>query len=763
MSTRTAFRTCPICEATCGLEVTVEDDRVTKIRGDRRDVLSHGFLCPKGVALGELHDDPDRLRAPLVRRGGELVPCTWDEAFAEVDRLLAPLLREHGRDACGLYLGNPVAHSPAPSLYAPVLARALRSRNVFSASTLDQMPKHVAAGAMYGAAGSIPVPDLDRTDHLLVLGANPLASNGSLMTAPNVRGRLRAIRARGGRVVVVDPRRTRTADEADEHVRVRPGGDALLLAAMVHVLFAEDLVAPDRLAPFVAGTDVVREAVAAFAPEDVAGRCGVDADDVRRLARELAAAPSAAVYGRIGTCTVPFGTVTSWLVEVLNVLTGNLDRPGGVLLTTPAVGAPHTRGDAGRGSGMRTGRWRSRVRGLPEAMGELPTATLADEIETPGEGRIRAMITVAGNPARSAPGSARLEAALASLEALICVDIYRNETTRHAHVVLPPPSALEREHYDVFLTRFAVRNVANWSPAVLPADPGGLDEWEILLRLVGIVSGLGPDADVAAMDDGIALLAARRETGTETSPVAGEDPAAVVAALADAAGAPRRGPARLLDLMLRCGPYGRGTADGGADDADPGLTLATLEGAPHGVDLGPLRPSLPGALRTPSGRIELAPEAIVGDLERLAATLADPVDPDELLLIGRRHLRSNNSWMHNLPLLAGGPERCTLQLHPDDAGRLGIDDGATVVVASRAGAVEAPAEVTDTIRPGVVSLPHGWGHDAPGTRMTVAARRPGANANAVTDDRQLDPLSGTAVLSGVPVTVRAARPAALAR
>ena len=784
MTQRTAYRTCPLCEATCGLELTVEDGRATKVRGDRRDVFSHGFLCPKGVAITELHDDPDRLRHPLVRRGDRLVECTWDEAFAEVDRLLAPILEEHGRDACGIYLGNPVAHAPGATIYAPVLAKALRSRNVFSASTLDQMPKHVSVGAMFGTALSIPIPDLDRTEHLLVLGANPLASNGSLMTAPNARGRLRAIRARGGRVVVVDPRRTRTAEEADEHVRIRPGGDALLLAAMVHVLFEEGLTRPGRLAAFTDGLAALEDATRPFSPERVAEHCGVPAADVRRLARELAAAPTAAVYGRIGTCTVPFGTVTSWLVDALNVLTGNLDRPGGALLTTPATGAAHTRGEPGRGSGMRTGRWHSRVRGLPEAMGELPTSTLADEIETPGEGQVRALITVAGNPARSAPDSDRLDAALSGLDALICVDIYRNETTRHAHVVLPPPSVLQRAHYDVVFTRLAVRNVANWSPAVLPMDEDALDEWEILLRLVGVVTGQGPRADVAAIDRFVALEAARREAATPTSPVAGREPEEIVAALVDAAGTPRVGPARLIDLMLRTGPYGHGLADGYVPPPEPagvgpapspraaterpdvdttlaairdhGLTLAALEASPHGVDLGPLRPSMPDALRTPTGAIQLAPEAFLADLPRLEATLGEPVDPEALVLVGRRHLRSNNSWMHNLPLLTGGPAPCTLQLHPDDAARLGVTDGQTVSIASRAGEVEAPAEVTDAIRPGVVSLPHGWGNDADGARLAVAGLRPGTNSNVLTDDAQVDPLSGTAVLNGIPVTVRAA-------
>ncbi|WP_210491819.1 molybdopterin-dependent oxidoreductase [Patulibacter sp. SYSU D01012] len=748
MTTRTAYRTCPLCEATCGLELTLEDDRVTKVRGDREHVFSRGFLCPKGVSIAELHDDPDRLRAPLVRRDGELVEATWDEAFAEVDRLLTPLLAEHGRNACGIYLGNPNSHTLAGTIYAPLLAKALGTRNVFSASTLDQMPKHVSSGQLFGTPLSIPIPDLDRTDHLLILGANPLASNGSLMTAPNARGRIRAIRARGGKVVVVDPRRSRTAEEADEHVAVRPGGDALLLLGMVHTLFAEGLTAPGRLAALTNGIDEVRRAAEPFAPERVAERCGVPADDIRRLARELAAAPTAAVYGRIGTCTVPFGTVTSWLVDVLNVLTGNLDRPGGVLFTTPATGAPHTKGEPGRGRGMLLGRWASRVRGAGEVMGELPTSVMAEEMETPGEDRLRALITVAGNPARSAPDSERLEAAMAGLDALICVDVYRNETTRHAHVVLPPPSVLEKSHYDLVFTQLAVRNVAVWSPPVLPAPDGALQEWEILLRLVGVVTGQGPDADVAAMDGFVAAEAARKEARSPASPLHGREPGDVLAELVDADGAPRTGPARMVDLLLRAGPHD--------------LTLADLEAAPHGVDLGPLQPRLPDALRTPSGRIELAPAPIVADLPRLATELDEPVDPDALVLVGRRHLRSNNSWMHNLPLLAGGPARCTLQVHPDDAARLGLENGADARIASRAGEVQAPVEVTDAIRPGVVSLPHGWGHDAPGARLDVAARRPGTNSNVLTDDAQTDAISGTAVLNGIPVTVRAAARVAVA-
>ena len=733
-------RTCPLCEATCGLAVTVDDasGRVTKVRGDADDVFSRGFLCPKGVALADLHHDPDRLRTPLVRGAdGELRPAGWDEAFAAVADGLGRVQAAGGRDAVAAYLGNPSAHGIAPLVYGRVLLKALGTRNVFSASTVDQYPKQLASGLMFGTASSVPVPDLDRTDFLLVLGANPMASNGSLMTAPNVRGRLRAIRARGGKVVVVDPRRTRTAAEADEHLAIRPGTDALLLFALVHVVLAEGR-GPGLDPELFAGLDEVRELSAAFTPEAVAGPTGLDPAAIRRLARELAAAPSAAVYGRIGTTTQAFGTTASWLVDVLNAVTGNLDRPGGAMWTTPAAGNATTKGEPGRGRGVRTGRWASRVRGLDEIFGELPAAALAEEIETPGPGQVRALITIAGNPVLSTPASERLAAALAGLEFMVSVDLYVNETTRHADVVLPVPSPLERAHFDLALYTFAVRDVANWSEAVLPVPDGMLDEWEVLLRLTGAATGQGPEVDVAGLDAFVARGLCEREAP-------GLDPDAVLAQLA-----PRVGPARVVDLLLRTGPHGAGFPELGAPG--PGtLSLAALEAAPHGIDLGPLRPRLPELLRTPSGRVELAPPALVADVERLQAALDAPAP--ELVLVGRRHLRSNNSWMHNLPSLVSGPARCTLQIHPDDAARLGVADGEPARVSSRTGAIEAPVEITADVRPGVVSLPHGWGHDLPGVRLGVAGAHAGVNANVLTDEEVLEPLSGTAILNGIPVEV----------
>jgi anaerobic selenocysteine-containing dehydrogenase len=589
---------------------------------------------------------------------------------------------------------------------------------------------------MFGSGATVAVPDVDRTDHLLILGANPLASNGSLLTAPDMRGRLRAIRARGGRVVVVDPRRTRTAREADEHHFIRPGTDALLLFALVHTLFDEGLAEPGALADHVAGLDEVRELAAGLAPEDVAGACGIAAPAIRRMARGLAAAASAAVYGRIGTTTQRFGTTASWLVDVLNVLTGNLDRPGGAMFPRTATASSNTTGEPGRGRGAIFGRWHSRVRGLGEVFGELPVACLAEEIETPGEGRVRALLTFAGNPAASTPNSERLAAALERLDFMVSVDIYVNETTRHADVILPGPSPLQRSHYDLALMGFAVRNVANYSPPPLAPDPDMPAEWETLLRLTGVVTGQGPDADVAAIDRFVALETARRQSADAHSPVHGRDPEELLAEVE-----PRVGPERILDLLLRAGPYR--------------LTLADLEAAPHGIDLGPLEPRVPEVLRTPSGRIELAPPPLVADVARLHEALAEPVNGG-MVLVGRRDLRSNNSWMHNLPMLVSGKERCTAHVHPDDAARLGLVDGEPAVVRSRAGAVVVPVEVTDDVMPGVVSIPHGWGHDQRGVGLAVASAHAGTNSNVLTDELVVEPLSGTAILNGIPVELERA-------
>jgi anaerobic selenocysteine-containing dehydrogenase len=736
----THIRTCPFCEATCGLEVETEGSEVVSVRGDAQDVFSRGFICPKAHGLKQLHEDPDRLTTPLVRRNGELVEATWDEAFEEIDRRLSPLLEQHGRDSVAVYVGNPMAHNLSFLLYGPAFVRSLGTRNVYSASTVDQMPKQVSAGLMFGTMLSVPVADVDRTDHLLILGANPLVSNGSLLTAPDMRGRLRRLRERGGKVVVIDPRRTRTAEEADEHHFIRPGTDALLLAAMACTLVEEELAAPGPPAEHLNGLDEVLDLVHDFPPERAAAACGIPAEEIRRLARELAAAPRAAVYGRIGTCTQEFGTLESWLVDVLNVLTGNLDREGGAMFARAAAGQRNSAGSGGGGKGVRLGRWHSRVRGLPETFGELPVSCLAEEIESPGEGQVRALVTVAGNPLVSTPNSERLERAVGGLEFRLAIDIYVNETTRHADVILPGPEPLEKEHFDLALYQLSVRNVANYSPPVF--ERTGPAEWELFLRLAAVAAGQGPHADLDALDDLVVATLVQREQALPGSRVAGWEPGELIEALE-----PRRGPDRALDFLLRVGPYG----DGFGTEPD-GLTLDVLEQNPHGVDLGPHSPRLPELLRTPSGKVELAPEPIVADLGRLRAALGRGRNGD-MVLIGRRQLRSNNSWMHNLPALVKGKDRCTLHIHPEDAGRLGLEDGGRALLSSAAGRIEAPVELTDAIMPGVVSIPHGWGHDAPGVRLRVASAHAGVNSNVLADETQVDPLSGNAVLNGIPVEI----------
>jgi anaerobic selenocysteine-containing dehydrogenase len=704
--------------------VTTEGGSVVRIRGDRDDVFSHGFICPKGSTLKQLQEDPDRLRQPVVKRDGQFVQVGWDEAFALIAERLPAIIEEHGGNTVATYIGNPTAHNIGAQLYLAPLLRAVGTTNRFSASTVDQMPKQISAGLMFGTGISIPVPDVDRTDYFLVLGANPYESNGSLMTAPDIPGRMEAIQARGGKVVVVDPRRSKTAEHADEHVFNRPSTDAHLLLGIVATLFDEDLVDCGTVADWVSGIDEMAAVARDFAPEVVAPVCGVDAATIRRLARELAAAPTAAVYGRIGTCTQEFGTLASWLIDVVNVLTGNLDRSGGAMFTTPVAGGPTTSGTPGKGKGTTLGKFRSRVSGLPGALGELPAVAMAEEILTPGEGQVRAMITVAGNPVLSTPNAAQLDTALASLEFMVSVDIYVNETTRHADVILPPPGPLQRPHFDAALYRLAIRNVANWSEPTFPVDEGALEEWEILCKLALIMQGAGADADVSLVDDVVAKTMARSLDDDEK------------AAALDA----RRGPARLVDIMLRTGPF-------------DGMSLDVLLENPHGVDMGALEPRVPGMLRTQSGRIELAPQPLVDDVERLRAATGRLSDHDSFVLVGRRDLRSNNLWMHNLEVLVKGKPRCTLHVHPDDASRLGLTNGGSAKVASRVHAVEVPVEITDGIMKGVVSIPHGWGHDIEGVVMGIARRHAGVNANLLTDDRHFDALSGNAAVNGVPVTV----------
>lgn len=730
------YRICPLCEACCGLEVKTEGAKVISIRGADNDVFSHGYLCPKGVSLKDLHEDPDRLRTPLIKRDGKFVPASWDEAFAEIEKRLLPIHRQHGADAVALTIGNPAAHKVSLLAYTPRLVRALGTRNVYSASTLDQMPKQLSAGLMFGHWLSIPLPDIERCDYLFILGANPMVSNGSLWTVPDYRGKAKAMRARGGRIVVVDPRRSETAAVADEHLAIRPGGDALLLAGIAHTLFDEGLVKLGRLEEHIKGLEEARAAVLPFAPEVTAAGCGIPAETQRRIAREIAAAPRAAVYGRIGTCTTRFGTVNSWLVDLINVLTGNLDREGGAMFAKAAAFAPNTQGKPGSGKGITTGRRHSRVSGAPEVFGELPITVMAEEIETTDtpdkKGQIKALITIASNPVLSAPGGPRIAKALQSLDFMLSLDIYVNETSRHADVILPGLSPLEDLHFDVAFPQLSHRNHARFSGPVFDAPAGTPQEWQTILRLCALLEGRGLDVDMAQLDD--------EAIESDVKRFAGDNTPAILAALQ-----PWRGPERLIDLQLRVGPYG----DQFGRKPD-GINLAKVRAASTvqggGIDLGALTARIPEVLRTPSGKIELAPPSVLADL---AEVKAQPVP--EFSLIGRRDTRSGNSWMHNLPILAKGPERCTLLVNPGDAQRLGLAEFARIK--SAVGELIARVERSADMSPGVVSLPHGWGHDLDGVVLGVARERPGVNMNALLDDAARDPLSGNAVLSGIAVEI----------
>ena len=732
-NTTTHHRICPLCEACCGLEIKVQDNKVISIRGHEADVFSAGYICPKAVALKDLHEDPDRLRSPLVKRNGAHVAVTWDQAFAEIERRLPSILAAHGRDAVGLVAGNPSAHKLGLLTYFPKLARALGTKNIFSTSSVDQIPKQLASGLMFGTWLSIALPDIARTDLLLVIGANPLASNGSMWTVPDFKGKAKALQARGGKLIVIDPRRTETAAVADAHHFIRPGADVFLLAAMVHTLFAENLVSLGAVKNWVAGVDEVRAAVAPFAPEAVAARCAIDAAAIRALARQLATTPRAAVYARIGTCTQEYGTLASWLVDVLNVITGHLDVPGGAMFAKSATFAANTAGASGRGKGITTGRRQSRVSGAPEVFGEFPINCIAEEIDTPGEGRMRALITIATNPVLSVPNGPRLSKALDSLDFMVSLDIYLNETTRHADVILPGPSPLEDLHFDVAFPQMSWRNHARYSPPVLPRTAGQPEEWQNLLRLAAIAQGRGAGVDVTALDDAQFAEDAQRSFGAHAD--------AVIAATQGL-----HGPLRGLDVALRAGPYGDGFGE-----KPEGLNLAKVMAAnpTGGIDLGELQPRIPESLRTPSGKVELAPPLLIADLPRALADLQRPA-PD-LVVIGRRDVRTNNSWMHNLPTLAKGPFRCTALVHPADAARLGLQEGAMAHMENAQGSLEVQVHVSDDIMPGVVSLPHGWGHDLPGAQLSVASQRPGVNLNALLDEKLRDPLSGNAVLSGMRV------------
>ena len=706
---------CPLCEAMCGLVIETQGTEVTSIRGDADDPFSRGHVCPKAVALKDLHEDPDRLRQPMKRIHDRWEPVSWKEALDFAADGLKTVQRMHGVDAVATFAGNPTVHSVGASLFLPQFIRALKTRNRFSATSVDQLPHHVAAATMFGHPLLIPIPDIDRTQHFVIIGGNPMASNGSLMTAPDVGKRLKAIRARGGKVVVIDPRKTETALVADEHYFIRPGADVFLLLAMLHVILKEGLDRPSRARELADGYDELWKACSAYTPERVSHATGLPAGSITAIARDFANAPSAALYGRVGVSMQEYGGVACWLITAINLVTGRLDEPGGVMFTTPAIDPVRGRGGY---SPDTIGRYKTRVRGLPEYMGEFPVAALAEEMEQDGEGQIRALVTHAGNPVLSTPNGGRLDRALEGLEFMVSIDFYINETTRHADIILPPVGPLERDHYDIVFHTLAIRNTAKYAKPLFDPPAGTMPDWKILSELT---ERMQPGWSWGAFKSRFTTRAIRK-----------------------------LGVRGLLDRELAHGPYAHGTPDGGA-----GLTTKSLLEQPHGVDLGAMKPMLPGRLRTKGGRVHAAPKAVLADLPRVAKGLETASERHEgvLMLIGRRELRSNNSWMHNSARLVKGKLMCTLLMHPADAARRHVVDGETVVVISRVGAVDVPVELSEEMMPGVVSLPHGWGHGRAGVKLRTAVSHPGVSINDLTDDERVDQLCGTAGFSGTRVTV----------
>jgi anaerobic selenocysteine-containing dehydrogenase len=746
--------TCPLCEAMCGLTVQVSDGHVSGVRGNRADVWSRGHLCPKGAAIGQVHHDPDRLRLPLIKkRNGDHEAVSWDDALAECERVLRPVLDRDGAGAMTVYLGNPVAHNIGLSLHIGALigfGQAAGMGAYYTPGTVDQWPLNVVSALLFGGMWNGPIPDLAHTDHFVVIGANPAASQGSMLSTPDIMGALGAI-AKRGKVVVVDPRRTQTAQRATEWIPIRPGTDALLLFAILHTLAEHQWIRrPEHLRDHMLGLDEVVALASPFTPERVADQTGVSAHTIRRMAEELANADHPVLYSRIGACTQEFGTLSTWLVFVINAAIGALDRSGGAAFPKPAVWSPMFMKPPDQDAdGWQFGRVRSRVRGMPEVFGQFPISCLAEEIDTPGSGQLKALITVAGNPVISAPGARRLESALGGLEAMISIDNWLNETTRHADVVLPGLSPLERPHSDDLYWAYATASCLKWSDPVFEPPPDRPAEWELLLRLGGSVFGTPvPDVDVAAMDDlYVAGLIATMCTQPQT-PLTGRDPQQVMAAL------PGRGPARLVDLGIRLGPWGDevGRRPGG-------LTLATVREHPDGLRLDELAGGrIAEVVTTGSGRVELYHAYLADDVPRLLDRLER--DTSEFVLTSRRHLRSNNSWLHNVPALMRGKDRCTLMIHPADAERIGLRSGDIAEVATSEGAVTVAAEVTDEVMPGVVCLPHGWGHGRAGTRLDTANAHPGVNSNLLNPAALIDVPSNTQVVNGVPCTVRAAAVAA---
>lgn len=708
--TKKHFSTCTLCEAMCGIEVTTQAREIVSIVGDKQNPFSEGHVCPKAMALKDLYDDPERIRQPMEKTANGWQAISWDEALDKVAQGLHKVQQQHGIDSVGVYLGNPNAHNMGAILFGPHFYRALKTKNRYSATSVDQLPHHIVSRKLFGHQSQIPIPDIDHTQYFMIIGGNPLASNGSIMTVPHIKRRLKGIRNRGGKVVVIDPKKSETADISCEHHFIKPGTDALLLLAMLNTMFARRLASPGHLLAFAPELDQVASFVEDYPVERVAPIVGIEAEKITAMVEAFCQAESAVCYGRMGASVQAFGTLSQYLIMLFNMLSGNLDRPGGMMFTQPSADLlPHS----GRGS---MGKYKTRVRGLPAFGGEYPVSALAEEITTPGNGQIKGMVVGAGNPVLTTPNGQQLDGAFAQLEFVVAVDFYITETARHANIILPPVTALERDHYDIVFHNFAVRNSAKFSPAIFEPEAESRTDWQIYLALAERLDGL----------NGV--------PGDKYQSLWLQSPVGVV------------------DDLLRSGKYGNGQYN---------LSINKLLEHPHGIDLGPLQSGLPGAIYHDDKQIDLAFDYFMADLTRLNKRFfaEPPVFDDSLQLIGRRHLKTNNSWLHNSQRMVKGTDkgnkRCTAQIHPQDAARFAIADGQQIKVRSRVGEVSIPAELTEKIMPGVISIPHGWGHNRADSNWSTAKAHGGVSANDLTDEMVLDDLSGNAVLNGVPVWIEA--------
>jgi anaerobic selenocysteine-containing dehydrogenase len=676
----------------CGIEVRHQDKQVLSIRPDKQDPFSLGHICPKAVAMQDYYKDTDRLKTPIKKTESGWQQISWEQAFEEIGSKIREIQTQHGKNSVATYLGNPNAHNFGNAIFLPPFFKALGSNNRYSSASADQLPHHVAANSMFGSGMAISVPDINRTDFILMIGANPMVSNGSMMTAAGMPKRIKALQKRGGKMVVVDPRRTETAKIAEQHLFIKPEQDGLLLLAMIHTVINESLVELRHLENLIVGYQTIVDVTAEFTPESVADSVGISASEIRQLTHDFASAKSAVCYSRMGASTQSFGGVCQWTTLVLNIITGNFDREGGAMFPQPAFDLLARVNPSKPNS---YGRYQSRVRGLPYYNNEFPVATLADEIQTEGDGQIKALFTIAGNPVLSAPNGDRLDQAFEELEYMVAVDIYLNETTKHADIILPSTTGLEVAHYDIFFNSFAVSNTVKFSTPTFEKQEDQKHDWQILKALSSCLTGLPDDGSTAEM---------------------------------------------ILDMTLKASSY-------------KDLSLQKLIDNPHGIDLGPLQACAQQRIKTVDGKIHLAPQLFLDDLPRLKKFNQHSDSKFPFKMIGRRLVRSHNTWTHNSYRLIKGKNQVTLQINPKDAERLNIENGEMVRVKSKTGEVQIQTQLDKNIMPGVVSIPQGWGHNHKNTQMNTAAKQPGVSINSLTDDTRIDKLTGNAAFNGTPVCV----------